>query len=109
MQVERADELDNHENHNESGGSTKEREAGGSILKQERIAHSLLNKVSENTREMIKSFETRRLRTCSWGRKGDNSRAREKRRKTNLSAQADSQGHVSHYHVLMSRVLPVGR
>ena len=66
-------------------------------------------KVSENTGELIKSFETRRLRTCSWRRKGDNSRAREKRRKTNLSVQADSQGHVSHYQVLMSRVLPVGR
>ena len=44
-------------------------------------------KVSENTGEMIKSFETGRLRTCSWRRKGDNSRAREKRRKTNLFKQ----------------------
>ena len=34
-----------------------------------------------------------------------NLRAREKRRKT--SVQADSQGHVSHYHELMSRVWPV--
>ena len=34
---------------------------------------------------MIKSFETGRLRTCSWRRKGDNSRAREKRRKISRS------------------------
>ena len=34
---------------------------------------------------MIKSFETRRLRTCSWRRKGDNSREREKRRKVSRS------------------------
>ena len=27
----------------------------------------------------------------------------------NRSVQADSQSHVSHYHELMSRVLPVGR
>ena len=60
-------------------GEHQGREAGGRLLKQERIAHSLLIKVSENTREMIKSFETRRLRTCSWRRKDDNSRAREKR------------------------------
>ena len=44
-------------------------------------------KVSENTGEMIKSFETRRFRTCSWRRKGDNSREREKRRKTDLFKQ----------------------
>ena len=43
--------------------------------------------VSENTREIIKSFETRRLRTCSWRRKGDNSREREKRRKIDLFKQ----------------------
>ena len=35
-------------------------------------------------RERIKSFETKRLRTCSWRRKGDNSREREKRRKLDL-------------------------
>ena len=35
-------------------------------------------------------------------------RARE-RKEENRSVQADSQGHVSHYHELMSRVLPVGR
>ena len=57
-------------------------------------------KVSQNTREMIKSFETRRLRTCSWRRKGDNSHAREKRRKTNLSVQADPQGH--RFHIIKS-------
>ena len=34
-----------------------------------------------------KSFETRRLRTCSWRRKGDNSREREKKRKTDLFKQ----------------------
>ena len=36
-------------------------------------------KVSENTGEMIKSFETRRFRTCSWRRKGDNSNERERK------------------------------
>ena len=56
--------------------STKEREAGGRLLKSVRM-----------TGGIIKSFETRRLRTCSWRRKGDNSRAREKRRKTNLFKQ----------------------
>ena len=35
----------------------------------------------------IKSFETRRLKTCSWRRKGDNSQEREKRRKTDLFKQ----------------------
>ena len=34
-----------------------------------------------------KSFETRRLRTCSWRRKGDNSREREKKRKIDLFKQ----------------------
>ena len=38
-------------------------------------------------RERIQSFETRRLRTCSWRRKGDNSHEREKRRKTDLFKQ----------------------
>ena len=37
--------------------------------------------------DRIKTFETRRLRTCSWRRKGDNSREREKRRKTDLFKQ----------------------
>ena len=37
--------------------------------------------------DKIKTFETRRLRTCSWRRKGDNSRAREKIRKTDLFKQ----------------------
>ena len=36
-------------------------------------------------------------------------RAREREKKKNRSVQADSQGHVSHYQELMSRVLPVGR
>ena len=44
-------------------------------------------KVSKNTREMIKSFETRRLRTCSWRWQGDNSRAREKKRKPICSSR----------------------
>ena len=39
--------------------------------------------MSKNTREIIKSFETRRLRTCSWRRKGDNS-AREREKKKGL-------------------------
>ena len=38
-------------------------------------------------RERIQSFETRRLRTCSWRRKGDNSRVREKRAKTDQFKQ----------------------
>ena len=38
-------------------------------------------------RERIQSFETRRLRTCLWRRKGDNSRVREKRAKTDLFKQ----------------------
>ena len=38
-------------------------------------------------RERIQSLETRRLRTCSRRRKGDNSREREKRRKTDLLKQ----------------------
>ena len=50
--------------------------------------------------------KNKNLRTCSWRRKGDNSREREKQK--NRSVQADSQGHVSHYPELMSRVLPVG-
>ena len=56
-------------------------------------------KVSENTREIIKSFETRMLKTCSWRRKVI-IRARE-------GKEERSQGHVSHYQELMSRVLPV--
>ena len=53
----------------------------------------------------LMSSETRRLRTCSWRRKGDNSREREKRRKIDLFKQT-----VSHYHTsFMSRVWPVGR
>ena len=59
-------------------------------------------KVSENTREIIKSFETRRLITCSWRRKGDNSRAREERKKVSRSC-------FSLHHENMSRVLPVER
>ena len=35
-------------------------------------------------------------------------RTREREKKKNRSVQADSQGHVSHYHELISRVLPVG-
>ena len=38
-------------------------------------------------RERIQSFETRRLRACWWRRKGDNSRVREKRTKTDLFKQ----------------------
>ena len=34
---------------------------------------------------------------------------REREKKKNRSVQADSQGHVSHYHELISCVLPVGR
>ena len=34
---------------------------------------------------------------------------REREKKKNRSVQVDSQGHVSHYHELISRVLPVGR
>ena len=58
-------------------------------------------------RERIKSFETRRLRFCSWRRKGDNSREREKRRKTDLFKQTLK----VMFHIitreLMSRVWPV--
>ena len=35
----------------------------------------------------IQSFETMRLRTCSWRRKGDNSRDRKKGRKTDMFKQ----------------------
>ena len=43
----------------------------------------------------VSSNNNRRLRTCSWRRKGDNSRERE-RKKKNRFVQADSQGHVLH-------------
>ena len=60
-------------------------------------------------RDIIKSFETRRLRTCSWRRKGDNSREREKRRNIDLFKQTLK----VMFHIItssvMSRVLPVGR
>ena len=36
-------------------------------------------------------------------------RAREREKKKNPSVQADSQGHVSHNHELISHVFPVGR
>ena len=53
---------------------------------------------------LSQSLETKnasRLALCS----ASNLRAREKRKRTTV--QADSQGHVSHYHELMSRVWPV--
>ena len=77
-------ELDNHENYDLSG--SKEREAGGRLFSVIRIQPKKhwdgIYRVNEG--ERIKSLETRRLRTCSWNRKGDNSceREREKRRKT---------------------------
>ena len=48
----------------------------------------------------VKVQNATRLALCS----ASNLRAREKRKRTTV--QADSQGHVSHYHELMSRVWP---
>ena len=49
----------------------------------------------------VKVWNATRVALCS----ASNLRAREKRKRTTV--QADSQGHVSHYHELMSRVWPV--
>ena len=93
-------ELDNHENYDLSG--SKEREAGGRLFSVIRIQPKKhwdgIYRVNEG--ERIKSLETRRLRTCSWNRKGDNSCERERERK-------EEKRYVSHCHELMSRVWPV--
>ena len=91
-----------------SSVSTKHR-VGSRIFFRRRCTRLLLYcllqhqpEIMPSPREIIKSFETRRLRTCSWRRKGDKSRAREKRRQVSRSC-------FTLHQEFMSRVLPVGR
>ena len=86
---------------------SKEREVGGRLLKCQNTKQETWNLQSEQ-RERIKSFETRRLRTCSWWRKGDNSREREKRRKPICSSRL-SRSCFTLLHELMSHIWPARR